>query len=322
MDLALDYFETAAAIYRDIDYPLGLAAALGNLAIIYHRTGDLQAAVQYGQQALEYDRAIGHLRGESESLSLLGLIYGDLGNLTQAIAFHQAALAASTQAEYQLGIALDMSNLGAVLRVKGSLEKALEVQNQALATISPLRNPDLQSVILYGRAATYESLDQPHLARADYETALTHVEWLRGTLAEETHRINILGADRLGIYRRLVRLLHRSFQDELAAFKLVEQARARVLLEQLGTTTLRTPTGISPSDLLVENSLLARLQELHAALRHEDLDLENRATLARAITKTRKELIELWNSLAESAPDFVSLRRGDPATYADICDML
>ncbi|MCA9936797.1 MAG: tetratricopeptide repeat protein, partial [Anaerolineales bacterium] len=308
--------------YHDVDYRLGLAAALGNLAIVYHRMGNLETAVEYGQQALEHERAIGHVRGEAEGLSMMGMLYQDLGDLSQAIAFHQAALDMSQKAGYRLGMALDMSNLGAVLRKSGEFQRALDMQNQALATITPLHNPDLQGVILYGRAATHEALGHLHQARADYEAALAHVEWLRGTLAEESHRISMLDADRLGIYRRLARLYHRSFQDTLATFELVERARTRVLLEQLGTATLHPPAGASASDLLRESKLLARLQELHVALRQEEMQLEKRAALVGALAKVRAGLNELWNGLAEDAPDYVVLRRGDPTTYAQIRTLL
>lgn len=102
----------------------------------------------------------------------------------------------------------------------------------------------------------------------------------------------------------------------------MEQARARVLLEQLGMTTLRPPIGTSTSDLLLENSLLTRLQELHAALRQEELEREKRAALVGVLAKVRAELDELWNGLAKDAPDYVALRRGDPTTYAQIRTLL
>lgn len=253
---------------------------------------------------------------------MLGMLYHDLGDLDRALVCHQATLDMSRALGYRQGEAAGLSNLGTVLRSRGELTRALDVQNQALAIIQSLHNPDLEWTLLAGRAATYEAMGDPVRSRADYEMAVQRTETVRIGLAEEVLRLGVLASDRMDVYRCPVLLLHRSFHETWTAFEVVERARARTLLEQLGTTELRTSTGVSSDIVAEEHRLLERLRGLQRALRRERLSLEERSMLAEVTRVVQTELDTLWNQLRGESPDYVALRRGEPTNREEMRALL
>ena len=65
---------------------------LGNLGIAYADLGQVEQAIEHYQQALEIAREIGDRRGEGNCLGNLGIAYADLGQVEQAIQHYQQAL--------------------------------------------------------------------------------------------------------------------------------------------------------------------------------------------------------------------------------------
>ncbi|HFD38969.1 MAG TPA: tetratricopeptide repeat protein [Anaerolineae bacterium] len=67
---AIQYYEQALAIDREIGDRQGEGNWLGNLGEAYRNLGDARRAIQYYEQALAIRREIGDRRGEGGTLSL------------------------------------------------------------------------------------------------------------------------------------------------------------------------------------------------------------------------------------------------------------
>ncbi len=82
---ALQSWQQALSIYREIKDRQGEGAALGNLGLAYNSLGDYPKAIEYHQQSLALAREIKDRQGEAHALGNLGLAYDSLGEYPKAI---------------------------------------------------------------------------------------------------------------------------------------------------------------------------------------------------------------------------------------------
>jgi tetratricopeptide (TPR) repeat protein len=66
---------------------------LGNLGLAYSALGQVEKAIDYYEQALAIAREIGHRQGEGNRLGALGLAYNALGQVEKARNYLEHSLA-------------------------------------------------------------------------------------------------------------------------------------------------------------------------------------------------------------------------------------
>ena len=76
---ALDYFEQALPILREVGDRAGEAVTLNNIGAVYDGLGDRQRALEYYGQALPIMREVGDRAGEAATLNNIGAVYDALG---------------------------------------------------------------------------------------------------------------------------------------------------------------------------------------------------------------------------------------------------
>lgn len=201
---ALRYLEEARGFATDLD-DRRRAAYLFNLAISYRETGDVEAAIRSGTQALGLFRAAGT---ELESASIendLALAYLAAGNLERA---HAYASSAHTQAE-RIG---DERVLAAILETKaqvalssGDAGHALELAAEAMARArtSGNRLAELAALLTEARVLRHGGRDdeaQRHFGQAaDVARAAQLTGRLRDVLREWAD-LRAAGGDHRGAY--------------------------------------------------------------------------------------------------------------------------
>lgn len=72
-----------------LDEPL--AAAYGNIGLVFRTLGEPQKALEYYEKALKLNEQIGRLEGQANQLGNIGLAYFDLGDYQQALDYFQSA---------------------------------------------------------------------------------------------------------------------------------------------------------------------------------------------------------------------------------------
>ena len=130
---AIDYYQQALGIVREIEDGRSKGNWLGNLGAAYADLGELRKAIDYYQQALAIAREIGDRRGEGSWLGNLGAAYADLGELRKAIDYYQQALAIAKEIGDRRGEGNWLGNLGTARAILGEPRKAIDYYQQALA---------------------------------------------------------------------------------------------------------------------------------------------------------------------------------------------
>jgi len=170
---AIEYLQQQLAIAEEIDDRQGEANSLGNLGLAYQFLGQYQKAIEYQQKLLDIAREIKYRQGEAASLGNLGIAYGSLGQYEKAIEFHQQYLTIAREIGERKGEANSLGNLGIAYSSLGQYEKAIEYHQQSLAIKREIGDRHGEANTLNNLGSAYDSLGQYGKGIDYHQQALT-----------------------------------------------------------------------------------------------------------------------------------------------------
>ncbi|MCL1467825.1 CHAT domain-containing protein [Argonema galeatum] len=178
-EAALQSWQQALTIYREIKDRKVEGNALGNLGEAYRNLGDYPKAIEYYQQSLAISREIKDRQGEGTLLGNLGNAYYSLGDYPKAIEYQQQSLAILREIKDRLGEGKSLNNLGFTLFKSGNLAAAETTLNNAIEVYESLRGGlnDAQKVSIFeDQSRSYRTLQQVLIAQNKTDTALEIAE--------------------------------------------------------------------------------------------------------------------------------------------------
>ncbi|MEG3902113.1 tetratricopeptide repeat protein [Microcoleus sp. B4-C5] len=212
---ALQSWEQALTIYRQIGSRKGESASLGNLGLAYKSLGQYHRAIAFYQQSLVIEREIGDRQGEAGSLGRLGNAYLFLGQYQQAIAFHQQSLVIRREIGYRQGQAASLGDLGVVYYSLGQYQSAIAFHEQHLEISREIGDRQGEANSLGNLGNAYDSLGQYQKAIAFHEQ---HLEISReiGSRQGEANSLGNLGLAyySLGQFHRAIKFNQQSLVIE------------------------------------------------------------------------------------------------------------
>ncbi|MBD2354933.1 tetratricopeptide repeat protein [Tolypothrix sp. FACHB-123] len=299
-EAALQSWQQALIIYREIKDRQGESWALGNLGNAYHALGDYPKAIEYLQQTLAIAKEIKDRLGEGQSLGNLGIAYDALGDYPKAIEYQQQRLAIAKEIKDRLGEGNALGNLGNAYLSLGDYPKAIEYQQQHLAIAREIQDR-------LGEGKALGNLGIAYLSLGDYPKA---IEYLQQTLAIAREI-----QDRLGEGKALGNLgiAYYSLGDYPKAIEYLQQtlAIAKEMKDRLGEGAALGNLGIAYDALGDYPKAIEYLQQTLAIAREiqdrpgEGISLNNLGNAFykqgnfRAAEKTLYEGIQVWESLRD-----------------------
>ena len=181
---ALQSWQQALTLYREIKDRLGEGAALGGLGIAYLSLGDYAKAIEYHQQSLALAREIKDRLVEGQSLGNLGAAYLSLGNYAKAIEYQQQRLAIAREIKDRLGEGQSLGNLGIAYRSLGDYAKAIEYQQQQLAIAREIKDRQGEGNALGNLGLAYGSLGNYAKAIEYHQQSLALAREIKDRLGE------------------------------------------------------------------------------------------------------------------------------------------
>ena len=169
---AIEYYQKALEIARDIGYRSGESADLGNLGSAYYRLGQIDKAIEYYQKSLEIDRDIGYRSGKGVNLGNLGLAYADLGQIDKAIEYYQQALVIARDIGDRRNEGTWFGDLGLAYADLGQTNKAIEYYQKALEIARDIGDRRNEGIWLGNLGLAYADLGQIDKAIEYYQKAL------------------------------------------------------------------------------------------------------------------------------------------------------
>ena len=169
---ALNSLQQALQIYRALKNRQREALALNFLGGAYRSGGNSAKAIEYGQQSLAIAREIKDRQSEGFAMSNLGAAYLSVGNSAKAIEYMEQSLAIARSIKDRHSEGTALVNLGAIHRSVGNNAKAIEYSQQYLAL--PRENKDRQ-----GEARALSNLGEAYRCGGNLAKAIEYSQqWL------------------------------------------------------------------------------------------------------------------------------------------------
>lgn len=121
LDAAIEYYQAALDRWQLIGNPGAWANTLNGLGVIYHQRGNYDDALQALEGALDKCHATGDLRVEAHVLASLGDVHRDLGAYERAKQAYQKALEVTRHCRIGFIITYTLSALANTARLQGDL---------------------------------------------------------------------------------------------------------------------------------------------------------------------------------------------------------
>lgn len=127
---AIDAFNQAFSLSKS---PQQQAQILGNIAVIYHNTGQYSQALETNQKALDILTALEQPFAIGQVHSNLGNVYEALGQYDKAIDAYQSSIRIAQAENDQRAEGIAIGNLGYIYSLQGDQDTAIKFHEQGLA---------------------------------------------------------------------------------------------------------------------------------------------------------------------------------------------
>ncbi|MBD2093475.1 CHAT domain-containing protein [Microcoleus sp. FACHB-1515] len=243
---ALQSWEQALSIYREIGNRQGEGNALLSLGIAYFSLGQYQQAIDLYEQQLIIVRDMGDRQNEGNALNNLGLAYQSLGQYQRAIDLYEQRLVIAREIGDRPGEGIALSNLGVAYATLKQYQRAIDFYQQSLSITQDTGNRALEGVTLSNIGRLLALQDQPELAIVFLKQSVNVRESIRGELRGAERELQQSYTDTIADdYRRLADLLLQ--QDRiLEAQRILDLLKVQELEDYLQDMQRsgRTETGI------------------------------------------------------------------------------
>ncbi|MBE7385073.1 MAG: tetratricopeptide repeat protein [Leptolyngbya sp. SIO1E4] len=233
---ALQSWEQALEIYRDIQDRRSEGQVLGNLSGAYYSLGDYRRAIEFLEQSLPIFRELDDRRSEGNALNNLGLAYRDLEDYRRAIEFYEHSLPIFRELNDHRSERVALENLGDAYFDLGDSRRAIDFHEQALTIARELDDPRSEGNALGNLGLAYSNL-------GDYRRAIDYHEQHLAIARNIDHRAgegaalgNLSNAyQSLGDYSRAI-----DFQEQALAIarELDDRRNEGAVLGNLGNSYL------------------------------------------------------------------------------------
>ncbi|HEY9809521.1 MAG TPA: tetratricopeptide repeat protein [Halomicronema sp.] len=188
---SLKYFQQALPITKELGEQAGEASIINNIGRVYHLQSQYSLALEYYEKGLVIRKKIGDKIGEGSSLNNIASIYDQLGEYQQALEYYQQSLDLAKQTNDNIGTSITLDNIAMIYNNLGQYSLALEYNQKALKLVQPLQNKIEEARTLNNAGLIYNNLGQYQKSVNYYEQSLAIRRQIKDKAGEATSLNNI-----------------------------------------------------------------------------------------------------------------------------------
>lgn len=195
---AIDYYQQALRLVQQNNFSTGTAYVLRNLGDVYGLLGNYQQAIDYYHQSLNLFQENQDLHNQAITSTNLGVVYSDLEQCQTAIQYYQQALPIFQQEQDDENTATVLGNLGNCYGTAGNYEKALSYFQQALVGHRKTGNLSSEAFVLNNIGNVYLNSNDNSTAIDYYQQVLAIFERIETRALEDRDNERVVLAN-LGV---------------------------------------------------------------------------------------------------------------------------
>jgi tetratricopeptide (TPR) repeat protein len=180
---AIELYEQALSIHRDIGNRGAEGKALINLGLAYADLGETRRAIDFYEQYLDIADEIGDRESEGIALNSLGLAYADLGEIKRAIKFYEQYLDIASEMGDRRGEGNALGNLGIACGDLGETQLAMKFYERQWAIVREIGDRRGEGNALWNMSRALDQLGDRGQAVHHAEQALTIFEQIEAPIA-------------------------------------------------------------------------------------------------------------------------------------------
>ena len=162
---AVELFNQALSIRRQLNDRPGLIVTLNNLAIAYQNMGDPRKSLEYLTEIRGLLKDMGDRAKEASFLNNICVIHENIGEYTKALEFCNQALSIRRELNDERGMATVLNSLGNTYGNTGQYQRALDLYTQSQELYAKFGNDG-------GQAVEFNNLGWLYASLGDYEKAI------------------------------------------------------------------------------------------------------------------------------------------------------
>ncbi len=260
LESARDDFNALLELSEKHGMPIFQLEALINLGFLLEELGELEEGLSYAERALALAEELNNPKMAREALVLAGQLERNLGRYESSINRWNAALAKDERDSLDANMALDRVGLASVHVLAGRSDEAREILRDTQPAVERTQDGDLIVASAFCMGHSFEK-SHPESARYYYERGLNLLDKTREQIGGTEIRTGYLGGSRRFYFEEVATYYAGLAQGKdgaewsALAFRTVERAKARGLLDMLDASVLASGTS-------AEEALLDSLYDL------------------------------------------------------------
>lgn len=312
---AFEYYQKSLAIAEQLGAKTLVPRILGNMGIAQAARGKHAEALEYHRKASERGQEIGDKEVVAGTFNNIGDVYGNVGEYGPALEHFRKGLRLAEELGNTVLIAGAHEDMAEAHRRLGEHRKALEHAERSAALFVQAGRPNEVSYARTISGKAQLALGEWEPARRSLLEAINTVERLREQVVGGEQERQLFFERQVEPYYAMVELML-ARRDDFEALAYAERAKARVLLDVLGSGRADISKAMTAEERARERALGGEVQGLNTQILREKSapqpDAARLKELDARLQKARLEYESFQTGLYAAHPE-LRLRRGRQA---------
>lgn len=303
-DKALDYYQQSLAIKKETSNPSSVATTTKNIGKLYWAQEQYQEAKPYYLEALELRRQIGNPRQVASSLNTMVEMALQNQNYVEAQEYTDEIMAIGDSTGSYKIMEYGTRYQAKIYSLQGQHANALKYYKQ-WNTYSKYLSPQSELSALKALAQQYHRIDSDS-ALSYGQKAINLIEQHRSNAGAVSELRSGYFGKHADFYNRMASWALKYDSDVGRAYRLVEQAKARSLSDELAKASQNIDQKLPEEVRIKRQKMRNKIDNLYTQL-ERNIDKQKRSELKEQLRTAELELAAYENSLQHKFPELKSL---------------